>query len=532
MLLQPVAERIDHPEAAPAGFTGIHSRRRAGRDDPFGLERQMDVPQKGAHRLEGGDICAGQRHVDSRFVRIGRGGTRGVITVAHQEPAVGLQFPAERHQPRTGGFTGLVRQEEEGQAALLQHHQAGAVHHQHIGCREGRLRQAGVVIAGQHHDLQPAEIRAAHHRFELADIPPVAVEQIAGDHQRFDAGREHLAEDVFQRLKARGVFGAGSEMKIGGQSDAHRKIVALKSGMENGIPVNSKENVTDKYPSIDKQTYKMYYINKSNVINKHKMNTLEQRQKQIIDQIEQRGSVNVLELAETFGVSDMTIRRDLIELEKVGLIRRIHGGAVSARGRSYEPPLALRNMENKEIKQVLGKYASGMVAEGDSIALDVGSTTYEIANNLRETRNITVVTPSIPIASLFFDRSDVRLIMPGGVVRPGETSMIGDIARRSLEYLFVDRLFLGVGAVDSQIGLTEYNMDDAAVKQTMIKTAKEVVVVADSSKFQKIAFTFIADFKSIHHFITNQEPPKELVAALKDNNVTIHIIDGTNIRIL
>ncbi len=240
----------------------------------------------------------------------------------------------------------------------------------------------------------------------------------------------------------------------------------------------------------------------------------------------------MLELAEAFDVSDMTIRRDLTELEKTGLVRRIHGGAVSARGRGYEPPLALRNMENKSIKQMLGRYASEMVAEGDSIALDIGSTTYEIAVNLRETHNITVITPSIPIASLFFDRSDVRLILPGGIVRPNETSLVGDLARRTLELLFVDRLFLGVGAVDSQAGLTEYNMDDAAVKQTMIKNAKEVVLVADSSKFQKIAFTFIADFKAIHHFITDQEPPKDLVSALKSNNATIHVVDESSVKIL
>jgi DeoR/GlpR family transcriptional regulator of sugar metabolism len=262
------------------------------------------------------------------------------------------------------------------------------------------------------------------------------------------------------------------------------------------------------------------------------MDTIDQRQKKIIEQIDQRGSINVLELAEAFDVSDMTIRRDLNELEKIGLIRRTHGGAVSARGRGYEPPLAMRNLENKNIKQILGRYASGMVAEGDSIALDIGSTTYEIAANLKETHNITIVTPSIPIATLFFDRSDVRLILSGGIVRPGETSMIGDLACRNLELLFVDRLFLGVGAVDSRAGLTEYNMDDVAVKQVLIKNAKEVILVADSSKFQKVAFSFVSDFKTIHHFITNEEPPEELLSVLKSNNATIHIINETNVRVI
>jgi DeoR family transcriptional regulator, fructose operon transcriptional repressor len=262
------------------------------------------------------------------------------------------------------------------------------------------------------------------------------------------------------------------------------------------------------------------------------MNNLEQRQKYILEEIEKWGSVSVLKLAETLDVSDMTIRRDLTELEKVGLVRRTHGGAVNARGRGYEPPLALRSIENKPIKERLGAYAAGFVAEGDSIALDVGSTIYEVADRLQETRNITIITPSIPIASLFFDRSDVRLILPGGIVRPGETSLIGDIAQRILKDIFVDRLFLGVGAVDSKAGLTEYNMDDTSIKQIMIKNAKEVVVVADSSKFEKVAFTFICSFESVHHLITNEPPPKALMTALKKNDVNIHVVGGSETSVI
>ena len=127
-----------------------------------------------------------------------------------------------------------------------------------------------------------------------------------------------------------------------------------------------------------------------------------------------------IETGRSLDVSDMTIRRDLTELEKVGLIRRTHGGAVNVRGRGYEPPLALRSIENKPIKERIGRYAAQLVAEGESISLDIGSTIFEVAAGLEETRNITIVTPSIPIASLFFFRSDVRLILPGGIVRPGE----------------------------------------------------------------------------------------------------------------
>lgn len=261
------------------------------------------------------------------------------------------------------------------------------------------------------------------------------------------------------------------------------------------------------------------------------MKTAEQRKHIILKQIEQGGSVNVFELATALGVSDMTIRRDLKELEKINLIRRTHGGAVSSQGRSYEPPLVLRSNENKPIKQLLGRYAAKMVMEGESIALDIGSTVYEIAVNLKRTRNITVVTPSIPIANLFCDRSDVRLILPGGVVRPGELSMIGEYAQRNLKSLFVDKLFLAVGAIDSMSGLTEYNIDDTAIKETMIKNSKEIILVVDSSKFEKIAFAFIAPLSILTHLITDAKPPEKLLENIKNSDVKVHIVteEGSSI---
>ncbi|MFZ3079934.1 MAG: DeoR/GlpR family DNA-binding transcription regulator [Bellilinea sp.] len=262
------------------------------------------------------------------------------------------------------------------------------------------------------------------------------------------------------------------------------------------------------------------------------MNIPELRQKYILEKVNEHGSVSVIDLATDLDVSDMTIRRDLVELERVGLIRRVYGGAISSRGRSYEPPLAIRSEENRELKQRLGRYAAGMVTEGDSISLDIGSTIHAVAEQLSEVHNITVITPSLSIGGLFQDRADVRLIFPGGIVRPGERSMIGDLSRRNLELLFVDRLFLGTGGIDSKAQLTEYNMDDALIKQTMIHNSKEVVVVVDSSKFERVAFAHIASFSVLHHCITDDVPPKPLLDALKSNNVSIHVVSEDHVDIL
>jgi DeoR/GlpR family transcriptional regulator of sugar metabolism len=110
--------------------------------------------------------------------------------------------------------------------------------------------------------------------------------------------------------------------------------------------------------------------------------------------------------------------------------------------------------------------------------------------------------------------------------------MVGEFARRNLELLFVDRLFLGVGAIDSQAGLTEYNVEDAMIKPTMIRNAKEVILVVDSSKFEKIALAFVAPFNVLHHLITNEEPPRDLLSVLKENKVCVHVIEESGARVI
>ncbi len=243
----------------------------------------------------------------------------------------------------------------------------------------------------------------------------------------------------------------------------------------------------------------------------------------ILREIEEHGSVSVVDLAQRLGVSDMTIRRDLVDLEEKGQVRRVHGGAVSARGRSFEPSIVLRQGESREAKAAIGRTAAELVADGDSIILDVGTTIMELAACLLGRHNLTVITPSLSIASLLVNQPDIRVILPGGIVRHGELSMVGDLTRKAFEGLFVDRLFLGVGALDARAGLSEYNWDDALVKQAMIESAKEVIVLADATKFGKVAFARVAPIHCIHQLVTDQAPPPALQKALDRAGVVIHL---------
>ncbi len=252
----------------------------------------------------------------------------------------------------------------------------------------------------------------------------------------------------------------------------------------------------------------------------------EHRRNYILKAVEDRGSVTVVDLAQRLDVSMMTIRRDLVELEKEGAIRRVHGGAVSARGRSYEPMYPMRAGVMMDEKGRIGRAAAGLVADGDSIALDIGTTTLEIARNLAGRRNITVLTPSLHIANIFLGQSEIRLVVTGGIARPVEGSLIGELARHAFKRLYVDRLFLGVACIDATYGLSEFNWDDALIKQAMIASAKEVVLVADSSKFGKVAFAHVADFNQIHRLVTDQPPPEPLMERLLEANVAVLVANG------
>ena len=251
------------------------------------------------------------------------------------------------------------------------------------------------------------------------------------------------------------------------------------------------------------------------------------RRSYILKQIENLGLVTVTDLANDLGVSGMTIRRDLDELEKDGLIQRVHGGAVSAHGGSYEPPYALRATQAVEAKQAIGALAATLVTDGDSIALDIGTTTIELAKNLTERHNLTILTPSLRIASLFINQPDVRLIIPGGIARPGEASLSGDLTRKAFQGLFVDRLFLSVGGMDAKFGLTGFNWDEALVKQAMIKSAKEVIVVADATKFGEVAFAHITSFSAIHKLVTDQPPPHPILLELNKAGVKIYLAQNS-----
>ena len=165
--------------------------------------------------------------------------------------------------------------------------------------------------------------------------------------------------------------------------------------------------------------------------------------------------------------------------------------------------------------------------DGDSLALDVGTTTIEIAQALQGKRNLTILTASLPIANEIVANlsltADVRLILTGGIVRSGELSMTGTIAAGTYSEFHVDKAFIGVGGISLEDGLTEYNLEDAIVKKPMIQNAQQRIVVADSSKFGRTTFTAIAPLTVANTIITDSDVDRSMVKSLQDLGIEVLI---------
>jgi DeoR/GlpR family transcriptional regulator of sugar metabolism len=254
---------------------------------------------------------------------------------------------------------------------------------------------------------------------------------------------------------------------------------------------------------------------------------LSERRRKIVEIIQESGSMTVTELCELFDVSEMTIRRDLRDLDKHGVLRRVHGGAVSNLGRSYEPPYTIRSTRQADNKVAIGQKAAELVMDGDSIALDVGTTTLEIARALKGKRNLTILTGSIPIANEIVSNlslnSDVRLILTGGIVRPDELSLVGHIAERAYDDFHVDKAFIGVGGLSLEDGLTEYNIEDARVKKTLSEHAHQRIVVADSTKLGRTTFSAVAPLSIVDILVTDSDIPDAFAKALIELEIELLI---------
>ena len=244
------------------------------------------------------------------------------------------------------------------------------------------------------------------------------------------------------------------------------------------------------------------------------------RRATIAEQLRIRGEASIAELATLFGTSEMTIRRDLDLLEVEGLARRARGGAISIQSRSFEPPILQRAAHMADAKRRIGKAAAALLRENETVVIDVGTTTHEMVKAIPEDLAITVITSSLLISTELATKPMVKTIVTGGVVRPGELSLVGARAQSSFRDLNSDTVFLGVAGI-GDVGLSEYNLDDAEVKRAALASSRRVVVLADASKIGRVAFVTIAALNCVDLLITNAAPDNVVVRRIKEHDVEV-----------
>jgi DeoR family fructose operon transcriptional repressor len=250
----------------------------------------------------------------------------------------------------------------------------------------------------------------------------------------------------------------------------------------------------------------------------------EKRKQQILELLTNDGSVTVSELSSRLGVSGVSIRRDLRALQAAGLLKRTHGGAMTGHVAGFEPSEAEKEDQLREEKIAIAKAAAAMVEEGETVLLDAGSTTLQIARLLKTRRDITVITNALNIAAeLATGEAEITLI--GGSLRTRTLSLVGPAAEAALAALYVDRLFLATNGIDLKRGLTTPNVLEAHTKKTMMKSAREVIVVTDHTKFGLVTVTQFCDIGDIHHLITDVGAPADFVAALEKRGVRVVLAD-------
>ncbi len=230
--------------------------------------------------------------------------------------------------------------------------------------------------------------------------------------------------------------------------------------------------------------------------------------------------VSVAELAELTGCSEMTIRRDLETLAEQGVLERFRGGARSLLLRGEGPPFALRRQEGVEVKQRIAAAAARLIADGESVVIDSGTTCVEVANALRE-RRITVLPLSLHAANALAGGPHLTLLMPGGEVRTGELTMSGPLAEASLSALRFDTAILGCCGLTAADGLTAYDLPDAAVKRAAIASARRTIVVTDGSKFTLTALAAVVPASSLDAVVTDDTAPSAELEALKAAGTTV-----------
>jgi len=252
----------------------------------------------------------------------------------------------------------------------------------------------------------------------------------------------------------------------------------------------------------------------------------EERRQQILQMLKENSKIMVPDLCEHFGVSPATVRNDLRDLESTGELKRTHGGAIPVGKASFELNSLEKEVAHRDRKQRIAGFAATLIEDGDTIALDTGTTTLELAKIIFSKHDLTVVTNDLKIASCLENESNANVVLVGGILRKGFHCTTGPSVQSQLAEYNVDKAFMAANAISLEKGFTTPGIDLAEVKKTMISIASEVIFLVDSSKFGRISFINVAHLQDVDKIITDEDVGKNIITQMQEEyeSLEVHLV--------
>jgi DeoR/GlpR family transcriptional regulator of sugar metabolism len=246
-----------------------------------------------------------------------------------------------------------------------------------------------------------------------------------------------------------------------------------------------------------------------------------ERQKQILSLLERQGRLSVAEIVTQFAISEATARRDLETLASQGKAQRVHGGVISVEQAPPELPILEREGEQPDEKVRIGRAAAALVADKETVFLGSGTTVLEVARNLRDRKQLTVITNSLPVLNTLAGLKEITVISLGGMLRDSELSFIGHITEQALAEVRVDKVIVGTRGLSLEHGLTNDYLQETLTDRAILKIGREVIIVADYSKVNRVATALLAPLETMNTLVTDSKADRKFLQAIRKQGIQV-----------
>ncbi len=251
--------------------------------------------------------------------------------------------------------------------------------------------------------------------------------------------------------------------------------------------------------------------------------TITDRHQYILQKLHENGRVDIQELSDEIQVSGVTIRKDLKMLEDRNLLFRTRGGGSVINPYAGEKPINEKEFINVDEKKRIAKAAIHLISQTDSITIGSGTTVFEFARAISTVKHLTVITPALKVAMELYNRSNIEVLLLGGLVHKSSASSAGAFAEKILEDISCEILFLGVDGIDLEFGLSIANLAEASLNHKMIQLAQKVVILADSTKFNRRGLGKIGTLDQVHYIVTDSKVHPDTVKNLEEKGIKVII---------